>query len=278
MTTASALEAFFEESITHLEVIESSLLELEKKSGDLSLVDELFRAVHSMKGNAGLVGLGGIHSIATEMESALEEIRNGGGEVDGKARDALFKQLDTLQSLVTQAQSPGKMKPKENTAKSVDAAGPAVPEEGMHGEPRTGLFLAFMLGRERYGMDISYVREIILMKNITRVPNAKPYLAGIMNLRGMVIPVIDARRKLDFTASEDACENIIIVENKGLYTGVMVDTVQDIVSLDKNDITPVSGYMSRAGSDFILDVGVGAGGSLLLLDMERFCAADETFF
>lgn len=289
MTTPTAIAAFFEESDSHLETMESSLLALEKKSGNKELVNELFRAAHSLKGNAGLVALHDIHSTATTMETTLEEIRQSGAKVGQEQRDLLFSLLDTLKSQVEDARNlkkpakskaDGAKKPassdaapaKNKTEKSTESG------EAGNGGGRQQVFLTFTLGSEYYGIEINSVKEIILRRHITRVPNAKRFVTGIMNLRGTVVPVIDAKKKLNFAGkSEDRAENIIIVEKDGLNTGVLVDVVNDIVKLDKDAITPSKVSLGGMKSEYITGIGQTEETAVIILDLDLFCDPAEKY-
>ena len=292
MAIPSALDAFFEESDTHIEVIESSLLALEKKSGDPELIDELFRATHSMKGNAGLVGLTDIHQVSMEMEQILEELRSAGKSVEQEQRDRLFECLDKIKEMIADAR--GEASGTSASAVEVEEAPvekKAVPEKASSKKEvekksrkkrpkKKQVFLTFMLDKETYGLDITFIREIILKRHITRVPNAKSYVAGIMNLRGMVVPVIDAKKKLGFpeNGSQESLQNIIVLEHHGLHTGVLVDSVKDIIAFDDTQITFTKESLDDVSGECILGVGNSDKQIVLLLDMDRFCSQTETYY
>ena len=292
MAKQTALDAFFEESDTHLEVIESSLLALEKKNDDREIIDELFRATHSMKGNAGLVGLTNIHHASMEMEHILEEIRSAGKPVDQGHRDSLFELLDNVKGMILEVRGPM----SGGTISAVEVEAPSKVEKASVEETpppkeivkktkkekkkEKQVFLTFLLDKELYGLDISFIKEIILKRHITRVPNAKSYVTGIMNLRGMVVPVIDAKRKLGFSqnGSEAASRNIIILEHNGLNTGVLVDSVKDIVTFEDKQISPISESLDDISGDCILGIGSSGKEVVLLLDMARFCSPTEAYY
>ena len=292
MAVQSALDAFFEESDTHLEVIETSLLALEKKNDDRDLIDELFRATHSMKGNAGLVGLTDIHHVSMEMEQILEDIRSAGKPVEREHRDSLFEFLDKIKGLIVEVRGP--MAGGTISAVEVEEA-PVVKEAIPEKIPpkkeivkkskkkkikEKQVFLTFTLDKEIYGLDITFIKEIILKRDITRVPNAKSYVTGIMNLRGMVVPVIDAKKKLGFpeNGAKKPSRNIIILEHNGLNTGVLVDSVKDIVTFDDKQISPINESLDDISGDCILGIGNSGKEIVLLLDMARFCNPSETYY
>jgi len=310
MAISGAMAAFFSETDTHLEIIEQSLLQLETKSGDMDLINELFRAVHSLKGNAGLVGLLDIHAIATEMETLLDSVRKEKKSVTQEQQDKFFDSLDKIKGLVEKARGGApepkpepelKSKPKEPPSpKAVERVEHPKPAEhaerdehpadssdehktasdethrkAIHGKRS---FLTFMLGTEEYGFPITAVREIILKRHVTRVPNSKTFVTGIMNLRGMVIPVINAKKKLGFRTEGDKSENIIIIEDEGMITGVLVDQVKDIVTLEEDMIVTGDKALGNLRSDFIEGIGKVEKHTLMLLDIKHFCGMKEKYF
>ncbi len=291
MAVSGAMVAFLSETDTHLEIIEQSLLRLEKESSNMDLINELFRAMHSLKGNAGLVGLLDIHAVATEMETLLESIRKEKKSVAQDQRDKMFDEMDKIKTMLEKvkgvAPEPkrGDKAPKveedhEEQAEKTDeheqkAAQAETAHKPVHGKRS---FLTFMLGQEEYGFPITAVREIILKRHVTRVPNAKMYVTGIMNLRGMVIPVIDAKKKLEFHKGEDKTENIVIIEDEGMITGVLVDQVKDIVTLEEDMIVSGEKALGNMRSDFIEGIGKADKKTLMLLDIKHFCNTKEKYF
>ena len=291
MAVQSALSAFFEESDAHIEIIETSLLALEKKNDDPELIDELFRATHSIKGNAGLVGFIEIHAVSTEMEHILDELRTAKKPVEQKQRDELFEYVDKIKGLIERERGPtpgGSIKAdevdepapkKETKASDRNRKKPAEKPEKKQTVKKKLVFLTFALGTEEYGLEISYISEIILNREITRVPNAKSFVKGIMNLRGTVVPIIDVKAKLGFQHDNgDVPKNIIILEHDGFSTGVLVDVVKDIVTIDEKNIVSVERSLGRANSEFLMGIGTTDKNSILLLDMEHFCSQTEKYY
>jgi purine-binding chemotaxis protein CheW len=96
----------------------------------------------------------------------------------------------------------------------------------------------------------------------------------------MVVPVIDAKKKLGFplNGGKDSSRNIIILEHNGLNTGVLVDSVKDIVTFDDTEISPINGSLDDISGDCILGIGNSGKEVVLLLDMARFCSPTETYY
>jgi purine-binding chemotaxis protein CheW len=91
-----------------------------------------------------------------------------------------------------------------------------------------------MLGAEEFGVPISQIQEIDRLGKITKVPNAAQFIEGVTNLRGEVIPVLDTRRRFELEAKpSDDRTRIIIVDLSGVKTGLVVDSVREVLNLAK---------------------------------------------
>ncbi|MBF0171573.1 MAG: purine-binding chemotaxis protein CheW, partial [Nitrospinae bacterium] len=140
-------------------------------------------------------------------------------------------------------------------------------------------FLVFSLANERYGVEITKVREIILMEPITPVPNTHGFVVGVMNLRDQVIPVFDLRKKLR-VAGNAASEvrNIIVVEIEKSVTGLQVDDVNGIMALPAGRIEPPQLFEGAIETDYLYGLGNTDSGAVILLDAAVLCAPDEILF
>lgn len=100
-------------------------------------------------------------------------------------------------------------------------------------------FLTFTLGSEEYGVDIMSVREIKAWSDVTRLPNSPKYMLGVMNLRGIIIPIFDLRARFGGETTQPHAKNVIIVVAlEKRLTGILVDTVSDIVDTTPGEIKP----------------------------------------
>mgnify|MGYP001028644599 CR=1 FL=1 len=100
-------------------------------------------------------------------------------------------------------------------------------------------FISVRLDKDLYGVEITYIDSILVMQNITRVPKAQPYFLGIINLRGEVIPVMSLRRKLGLPDDEFTnVSRILIVKPEPSVApfGIIVDEVNEVISLDRDEI------------------------------------------
>jgi purine-binding chemotaxis protein CheW len=140
--------------------------------------------------------------------------------------------------------------------------------------------MTFKLMKEEYGIEILKVRELIGLLEITRVPRAKPYIKGLINLRGKVIPVIDLRVKFGMPAAEPTGQAVIIVVQLAgiageVTIGLLVDEVLEVRSIRDSDIEPPPALPNDIDATFIKGVGKSEKHIVFLLDIDRVLNADE---
>lgn len=113
-------------------------------------------------------------------------------------------------------------------------------------------FLTFAVNGEEYGVDIMTVREIKGWTETTRLPNTPEYMRGVMNLRGLIIPIFDLRARFNCTLTEANAKHVVIILAVGERNiGILVDAVSDILTAGENDIRPTPQLDSGANADFI---------------------------
>ncbi len=97
--------------------------------------------------------------------------------------------------------------------------------------------VVFTLGNEEYGIDISNAQEIIRIPRLTKIPNSPPFLEGIFNLRGKVIPVFDLKKKFEMTQSERGIDSRLLILNlSGMIAGIIVDDISEVMRINKESI------------------------------------------
>ena len=159
----------------------------------------------------------------------------------------------------------------------------AVADVGDRGQAvfdREGKYLTFALAQEEYGLEILKVREIIGYIEVTAVPQTPPYVKGVINLRGQVIPVIDLRTKFHMATAEVTGQTcIIVVEitqgNRKFNTGITVDRVQEVLDIGAASIENAPQFGSSVDIDFILGMAKIGDGVKILLDIDRILANTE---
>ena len=138
-----------------------------------------------------------------------------------------------------------------------------------------GEFLTFRLGTEEYGIDILKVQEIRSYEQPTRIANAPSFIKGVVNLRGVIVPIVDLRLKLGCETAEYNGFTVVIVLNvKGRVVGAVVDSVSDVLALDAGSIKPAPEMSSSMDTAFITGIGTVADRMLILMDIEGLMASD----
>ena len=119
-------------------------------------------------------------------------------------------------------------------------------------EKESKQYIVVMVGSEQYGIDISYIDNIVRMQKITRVPKVQTYFKGVINLRGEVVPVMSVRKKmgLEDDVLTNASRIIILKLEENASLGVIVDEVREVVNLSEDEIDKVSNkgrFINRIG-------------------------------
>ena len=145
-----------------------------------------------------------------------------------------------------------------------------------------GKYLTFLLGKERYGIPVLKVREIIRPCEITLVPNMPDFVKGVINLRGRIIPVTDLRRRFGLSHCEDTTLTCIVVvqvrrEDQAIKPmGLVVDGVEEVVNLTAADIEPTPDFGGTVQADYILGMATIKDMVKALLDIDRVLADPST--
>lgn len=140
----------------------------------------------------------------------------------------------------------------------------------------TDQFVTFIIGNEVFGVEVLKVQEIIGMTHITHVPNTLPYMKGVINLRGSVVPVIDMRKKIGLEEIEyTAFTVIIITEVRGRLIGMIVDSVQDVVAIPVEKIQDAIHFTSQVATDYIKGIGQVDNNLVIILDVDKLLTTDE---
>jgi len=138
-----------------------------------------------------------------------------------------------------------------------------------------GKFLTFSLGKEFYGIDIFHVTEIVGIQPISVVPELPHFIRGIINLRGKIIPVMDARAKFNkenVKYNDRTC--IVVVDVSDLSIGIIVDAVSEVLNIDEDDIVPPPNVGGN-GRRYIKSVGMNGNEVILIIDCEQLLNLNE---
>lgn len=139
-----------------------------------------------------------------------------------------------------------------------------------------GRFLTFLLDSEIFGIEIKFVTEIIGLQEITIVPEVPNYVKGIINLRGKIIPLIDVRLKFGkepIPYDDRTC--IIVIDVNGVSIGLIVDNVDEVLTIDDNNISAPPQNKTGFENRYIKGIGKVNNHVQLLLDSEKLLRANE---
>ncbi|MBL8287562.1 MAG: chemotaxis protein CheW [Rubrivivax sp.] len=145
---------------------------------------------------------------------------------------------------------------------------------------QAGEFLTFRLGAEEYGIDILRVQEIRSYEQPTRIANVPSFIKGVVNLRGVIVPIVDLRLKLGCESAEYNTFTVVVVLNvRGRVVGAVVDSVSDVLELHKEQIKPAPQLHSSVDASFITGIGTVRSGEaermLILMDIEALMSSAD---
>ncbi len=145
---------------------------------------------------------------------------------------------------------------------------------------RKGEYLSFRMGAEEYGIDILRVQEIRGFEAATRMVNAPPHVLGVLNLRGVIVPILDLRIRFGMAEVKYDSQTVTIVLNIGTRViGMVVDAVQDVVALQAGQIKPAPEFTGAIDTAQVIGIATISQGEtqrmLILLDIEQFMRSGE---
>lgn len=137
-------------------------------------------------------------------------------------------------------------------------------------------YLAFTLGQEEYGIDIQKVQELRGYDTVTRIANAPEHIKGVVNLRGIIVPIIDMRIKFNLgTPSYDQFTVVIILNMANRVMGMVVDSVSDVITLTPEQIKPAPEMGSVLDTDYLIGLGTLNERMLILVDIDKLMTSAE---
>jgi len=139
-------------------------------------------------------------------------------------------------------------------------------------------FVSFAIGDEKYGVDIMAVREIKVYSEMTHLPRQPDYMRGVLNLRGVIVPIIDLRCRFDQGVTEATPLHVIIIVQVGdRQVGLLADRVLDIVAFEQSQVQPVPQVASSSPAHFLSGVVTIDESMMALIDLPNLLttAANE---
>src|SRR3989338_4374052 len=161
-----------------------------------------------------------------------------------------------------------------STSHSGPSAASAMPPGALAAQPLE--FLAFTLGQEEYGVDIQKVQELRGYDAVTRIANAPEHIKGVVNLRGIIVPIIDMRIKFNLgTPTYDQFTVVIILNIANRVMGMVVDSVSDVITLSPEQVKPAQEMGSVLDADYLIGLGTLDDRMLILVDLEKLMTSND---
>lgn len=156
----------------------------------------------------------------------------------------------------------------------------ATPDSQSATATNAGKYLTFVLGHESYGISVLKVREIIRLMDITPVPQMPPYVKGVINLRGKVVPIVDLRIRFALAQAESSERTCIVVvqvktpANTSAFMGFIVDAVEEVANIPGAEIEPTPDFGTKLHTEYILGMAKLRGKVKTLLDIDHLLTSE----
>jgi purine-binding chemotaxis protein CheW len=144
----------------------------------------------------------------------------------------------------------------------------------------TRQYLTFKLDSEIFATEVAKVREVLDLTTITKIPRTPDFMAGVINLRGSVVPVVDLRLCFDMSKTESTRNTCIVVvevmlENESTVIGALADSVEEVIELEPDQIQPAPKIGTQIQTNFIKGMGKRDAQFIMILDIDRVFSSDE---
>ncbi len=141
----------------------------------------------------------------------------------------------------------------------------------------TRQYLTFKLGNEVFATDVAKVREVLDLTPITAIPRTPDFMAGVINLRGSVVPVVDLRQCFGMSKTENTCIVVVevLLDSESIVIGALADSVEEVIDLEPEQIEPAPRIGAHIRTDFIRGMGKRDTQFIMILDIDRVFSAEE---
>ncbi len=136
--------------------------------------------------------------------------------------------------------------------------------------------VCFKVGSEEYGIEILKVQEILKLPKVTRLPRSAPYIMGVIDLRGKVIPIVNLSRRFAHEGNDsDIDKRAIVVDIRGKQIGLAIDTVSHVVKFEAGKIEPPPPILKGISGRYIIGVAKHNQGYVIILDIDKIFSSEE---
>lgn len=145
----------------------------------------------------------------------------------------------------------------------------------------TSQYLTFRIGDESYGLDVANAREIVEGPSLTPMPKAPPWVRGVLNLRGSIVPVLDLKRKFEMGETEIGPHSVVVIvefelEGEEFVVGMLADRALEVFEYEPKDIEAPPKFGARYAKSYLRGVGRRAGYLFVILAAEKVFADTDT--
>jgi purine-binding chemotaxis protein CheW len=149
-------------------------------------------------------------------------------------------------------------------------------DQGQSVENTSSELLTFTLGNEEYGIDILKVQEIRGYEAVTTIAHAPEFIKGVINLRGIIVPIVDMRIKFDLgNVSYDETTVVIVLNFANRVVGMVVDGVSDVITLKADQIKPAPEFGASLDTKYLMGLGTVDDRMIILVDIERLMTSRD---
>lgn len=301
---------FIAGSEEHIAEAENDLIELEKNPASETLINDIFRHFHTIKGDAGSVGVDAVREVAHELETLLDKLREKTLVVEPRLLDLLLEGLSNLavsvksvarginttadaslleklkaytpeadrRSVVEDADAPIAYA-AEHTEMALQATQlmktPASEHESDEADELENTFIAFRTGSIQCAISVNESNEIIGQPYITPVMNVEKFIEGVINLRGSIVPVVHLARRLGLEAKPSQQPQILVLLLDGARLGLLVDEVLGVRSWAATRLMRPESVAFDLKRTFVTDVVVENSQIILLLNTQEILKRKE---
>jgi len=281
-------DAFLTETREHIELIEQNLLKLESDFNNKSIINEIFRSYHTIKGSAAYMNYDKIKLLSHKIENLLDMIRKDKISINTKIIDFLFNSVDLIKGLlhndqkeldfsaiektITEIVKEDKKKlstPKENFKIIKIDSQIEEDEEDIISENENNKFLIFSIANVDFGISLMYIDEITKLLTGTFLPFTEDYITGLINVRGEIIPLIDLRLKFNLKQKNLPDSRIVIIKFNESLVGLKVDMVKKIIEIPEKEIKAFNKKLRDFNVEYIRGIYLYNRKPVIILDLQK---------
>ncbi|MCP4179260.1 MAG: chemotaxis protein CheW [bacterium] len=150
----------------------------------------------------------------------------------------------------------------------------------MKNKKRKNTFLSFNIGKEIFAVSVTKVLEVLQTQHITEIPNVPEFIKGVINFRGNIIPVVEARTKFNMPQREDSEKYVIIVfvlniNNKNVIIGAKADNVRDVIAIEDHEVQDIPELGLNYNTEFLHGMLKGEKGFVMILNIDKIFSVEE---